>query len=162
MLGEVSLLESAIDFQLEIFTTFLNNGLHKPERSKRKNAHSLLEAPYGFYQSQNGYLAIAMSNLEPLLDLLVQAISGITWLSGNESDGPIPMGLAIADIFDGSDLTQGILTGLYQKAFHGLGCRIEVSLLESIFDCNLRCSQLILTMEAKIPIEPKPTMLTHI
>lgn len=67
---EVSLLESAIDFQLEIFTTYLNNGLQKSIRSKKNNAHCLLEAPYGVYKCQDGHIAIAMGNLEILLNTL--------------------------------------------------------------------------------------------
>ena len=49
---------------------------------------------------------------KPGQDLLVQAVSGLTWLSGNAGDGPVPMGLAVADIFAGTQLAQGILAKL--------------------------------------------------
>ncbi|MFG0255949.1 MAG: CaiB/BaiF CoA transferase family protein, partial [Rhodopirellula sp. JB053] len=67
-------------------------------------------------------------------DLLVQALSGLTFLSGNAADGPVPMGLAIADIFAGSHLTQGILACLVRKGITGEGGLVEVSMLESILD----------------------------
>lgn len=86
------------------------------------------------YAEVSGYGLIENWESKPGQDLLVQAISGITWLSGNSEDGPIPMGIAVADIFAGSHLTQGILAAIYQKAISGEGSRVEVSLLESIFD----------------------------
>ena len=67
---EVSLLESAVDFQLEIFTTLLNNGLIPPTRSETNNAHSLLEAPYGIYKTQNSHIAISMGSLDKLFSIL--------------------------------------------------------------------------------------------
>lgn len=67
---EVSLLESAIDFQLEIFTSYLNNGQEKPVRSKTNNAHVLLQAPYGLYQTSDGHIAIAMGKLTALFATL--------------------------------------------------------------------------------------------
>ncbi|AWV96740.1 CaiB/BaiF CoA transferase family protein [Arcticibacterium luteifluviistationis] len=66
----VNLLESAIDFQLEILTTYLNNGQEKPVRSETNNAHVLLQAPYGLYQTSDGYIAIAMGKLTELFNIL--------------------------------------------------------------------------------------------
>ncbi len=69
----------------------------------------------------------------PGQDLLVQAISGLTWLS-NSSDEPTPMGVAIVDILAGTHLTQGILAGLYQRSITNEGALVQVSMLESILD----------------------------
>lgn len=90
--------------------------------------------PSVVYAEVSGYGLIENWKKKPGQDLLVQAISGITWLTGNKSDGPIPMGLAVADMFAGTHLTQGILAGIYSKIMHNTGCKIEVSLLESILD----------------------------
>ncbi|AWV96741.1 CaiB/BaiF CoA transferase family protein [Arcticibacterium luteifluviistationis] len=90
--------------------------------------------PSVVYAEVSGYGLIENWKKKPGQDLLVQAISGIAWLTGNKEDGPIPMGLAVADIFAGAHLTQGILAGLYSKIIHKTGCKIEVSLLESILD----------------------------
>ena len=71
---------------------------------------------------------------KPGQDLLVQSLSGLTWLSGNRDDGPVPMGLAIADIFAGAQLCQGILAALVRRGIHGGGGLVEISMLESILD----------------------------
>lgn len=67
-------------------------------------------------------------------DLLLQSLSGLTWLSGNADDGPVPMGLAIADIFAGAHLVQGVLSCLVRRGIHGEGGLVEVSMLESVLD----------------------------
>ncbi len=71
---------------------------------------------------------------KPGQDLLIQSLSGLTWLSGNKDDGPVPMGLAIVDILSGEHLVQGLLAALVRKGIHGLGAKIEISMLESILD----------------------------
>ena len=71
---------------------------------------------------------------KPGQDLLVQALSGLTWLSGNAGDGPVAMGLAIVDIYAGSQLVQGILSCLVRKGATGEGGLVEVSMLEAILD----------------------------
>lgn len=71
---------------------------------------------------------------KPGQDLLLQSLSGLTWLSGNAGDGPVPMGLAIADIFAGAQLVQGILACLVRRGITGDGGLVEVSMLESILD----------------------------
>ncbi|WP_242132498.1 CaiB/BaiF CoA transferase family protein [Aestuariivivens marinum] len=71
---------------------------------------------------------------KPGQDLLLQSLSGLTWLSGNEHDGPVPMGLAIVDIISGAHLVQGILAALVRKSITGKGAKVAVSMLESILD----------------------------
>jgi len=58
---QTSLLEAMIDFQFEVLTTHLNDGNRLPERSAVNGAHPYLGAPYGVYQTADGYLAIAMT-----------------------------------------------------------------------------------------------------
>ena len=69
----------------------------------------------------------------PGQDLLLQAVSGLTWLS-NSSDAPTPMGVAIVDILAGTHLTQGILAALFQRSVRNEGALVQVSMLESILD----------------------------
>ena len=71
---------------------------------------------------------------KPGQDLLTQSLSGLTWLSGDASQGPVPMGLAIADMFASSHLVQGILACLVRRGVTGNGGLVEVSLIESILD----------------------------
>ncbi len=67
---QVSMMESAYDFQFETITTFLNDGGILPERSINNNANAYLGAPYGIYRTQNGYLSLAMASITVLGSLL--------------------------------------------------------------------------------------------
>lgn len=71
---------------------------------------------------------------KPGQDLLAQSMSGLAWLSGDDSDGPVPMGLAVADLTASAHLVQGILACLVRRGVSGQGGRVEVSLMESILD----------------------------
>ena len=70
----------------------------------------------------------------PGQDLLLQAISGLTYTTGNEDDLPVPFGIAIADIICGAHLVQGILAALIRRQKRDIGARIEVNLLASLLD----------------------------
>lgn len=73
---DTSLLEAMIDFQFEVLTTHLNDGGRVPERSSFNGAHAYLGAPYGVYETSDGYLAVAMTpSLEKLAELM--NISGL-------------------------------------------------------------------------------------
>ena len=69
-LVETSLIEALLDFQFEVITTHLNDGRRPPRRSAYRNAHAYLAAPYGVYDTANGYLALAMTHLPTLGKLL--------------------------------------------------------------------------------------------
>lgn len=69
-LVQISMMESAYDFQFETITTFMNDGGALPERSIKNNANAYLGAPYGIYQTADGYLALAMGSIPVLGKLL--------------------------------------------------------------------------------------------
>jgi crotonobetainyl-CoA:carnitine CoA-transferase CaiB-like acyl-CoA transferase len=71
---------------------------------------------------------------KPGQDLLVQSMSGLAWLSGNDGEPPVPMGIAVADLTASAHLVEGILACLVRRGVTGAGGRVEVSLLESILD----------------------------
>lgn len=62
---EVSLLESLLDFQFELLTTYFTSR-QLPQRSVHNNGHTLLGAPYGIYPTSKGFMAIAMVPLAKL------------------------------------------------------------------------------------------------
>jgi CoA:oxalate CoA-transferase len=70
----------------------------------------------------------------PGQDLLAQARSGLMWLTGNADDGPVPMGLAVADILAGAAAAQGVLAALVRRGRTGAGATVETSLLEVLLD----------------------------
>ncbi|MBL9055330.1 MAG: CoA transferase, partial [Rhodobacteraceae bacterium] len=67
---QTSLMEALLDFQFEVLTTHLNDGRRLPKRSDFRSAHAYLSAPYGVYQAADGWLAIAMTPLPKLADLM--------------------------------------------------------------------------------------------
>ncbi len=69
-LVEVSLLESVLDLQFEVLTTYLNDGGKLPQRSRINNANAYLGAPYGIYATADGFLALAMGSVTQLGELL--------------------------------------------------------------------------------------------
>ncbi len=70
----------------------------------------------------------------PGQDLLLQAVSGLTWLSNSHAEDPTPMGVAVVDILAGTHLAQGILASLYKRGVTGEGALVQVSMFESIMD----------------------------
>lgn len=67
-------------------------------------------------------------------DLLAQARSGVTWLNGDAGQGPVPFGLAIADMLAGAATAEGILAALVRRSITGTGALVETSLLEAMLD----------------------------
>ncbi|MBK6936876.1 MAG: CoA transferase [Chitinophagaceae bacterium] len=90
--------------------------------------------PKIIYAEINGYGTEGEWKDLPGQDLLLQAASGLTWLSNNNEENPTPMGVAVVDILAGTHLTQGILAALLQKGKTGEGALIQVSMFESILD----------------------------
>jgi crotonobetainyl-CoA:carnitine CoA-transferase CaiB-like acyl-CoA transferase len=75
---ETSLLEALVDFQFEVLTTYMNDGGRAPARSQFRNAHAYLAAPYGVYETRDGWLAIAMTPLDRLAKVIdLPAIAGL-------------------------------------------------------------------------------------
>ena len=61
------------------------------------------------YGSATGYGAEGPFKDRPGQDLLAQSISGLPWLNGRAGDPPIPVGLAVADIFTSTHLASGVI-----------------------------------------------------
>ncbi|WP_075590230.1 CaiB/BaiF CoA transferase family protein [Labilibacter marinus] len=66
----VSMLESILDFQFETITTYYHDGGEATVRTASNNAHAYLGAPYGVYETEDGYLALAMGAIPVLGELL--------------------------------------------------------------------------------------------
>jgi crotonobetainyl-CoA:carnitine CoA-transferase CaiB-like acyl-CoA transferase len=86
------------------------------------------------YGSISGYGEEGPWVKRPGQDLLAQARSGVMWLSGDDGDGPVPMGLAVGDMFAGAALAQGLLAGLVKRGMTGEGSHVQTSLLEALVD----------------------------
>ena len=91
-------------------------------------------APSVVYAEINGYGEVGPWKDLPGQDLLLQSVSGLTWLSNNNHTTPTPMGVAVVDILAGGHLVQGILASLYKRIISGEGALVQVSMFESILD----------------------------
>ena len=90
--------------------------------------------PKIIYGSATGYGTEGPLKDRPGQDLLAQSLSGLPWLSGRAGDPPVPVGLALADIFTSTHLASGVIALLLRRERTGVGGVIETSLLESMLD----------------------------
>lgn len=107
--------------------------------------------PRAVYATVTGYSNEGPWRDKPGQDLLAQSVSGLTWLSGDADQGPVPMGIAVADILAGAHLAQGILACLVRRAVTGRGGMVEVSLLESVLDLQFEALTTFLNDGGKPP-----------
>ncbi|WEK17676.1 MAG: CaiB/BaiF CoA-transferase family protein [Candidatus Pedobacter colombiensis] len=90
--------------------------------------------PNIIYGELSGYGVEVDGKGKPGQDLLLQSVTGLTWLSGNADSGPVAMGLSIVDMLAGSHLAQGILACLFRKITSKVGALVQVSMIESAYD----------------------------
>jgi crotonobetainyl-CoA:carnitine CoA-transferase CaiB-like acyl-CoA transferase len=109
---ELSLLESILDFQFELLTTFYANK-KQPKRSAVSNGNPLLAPPYGIYKTGDGYIAIAMTNL----DVLASAIDCLAILQYKQEHAFVERD-AIKDILTAHLITHATLYWLEKLHHH--------------------------------------------
>jgi len=89
------------------------------------------------YGSASGYGEEGPWKNRPGQDLLAQSISGLPWLNGSRADGPVPVGIAIADQITSCHIAQGVTALLLRRERTGLGGHAQTSLLEAMLDLQL-------------------------
>ncbi len=89
---------------------------------------------------------------KPGQDLLVQSMSGLTWLNGNAGNPPMPFALSVVDSYTGVHLAEGILAALFRRNRTGQGGRIEVSLMESALDMQFEVITSYLNDGGRLPV----------
>jgi crotonobetainyl-CoA:carnitine CoA-transferase CaiB-like acyl-CoA transferase len=68
---EVNLLASAVAAQSEQAVHFLNTDIGEPDRGTVMHAHPYIPAPYGFYATKDGYLALSSGRQIPELSRIL-------------------------------------------------------------------------------------------
>ncbi len=68
----------------------------------------------------------------PGQDLLIQAMTGIPWLTGKRDDLPVVPGVSLADLAAGLHIVYGVLAALYSREQTGKGQRVDVNLYSSL------------------------------
>jgi len=111
--------------------------------------------PNIIYAEISGYGTKSELKDLPGQDLLLQSLTALTWLSGNQEDGPVPMGLSIVDMLAGAHLAQGILAALYRKVTHNVGAMVQVSMLESAFDFQFETITTYFNDGGELPVRTK-------
>ena len=104
------------------------------------------------YASITGYGSEGPWVERPGQDLLAQSRSGLMWLNGDEHQGPVPFGLAVADILAGANIVQGVLAGLVRRGVTGQGLHVETSLLESLIDLQFEVLTTHLNDGGRLPV----------
>lgn len=65
-------------------------------------------------------------------DVIAQGMGGLMSYNGEEGRPPVRVGVAVADVFAGSLITQALLAALYRREKTGVGTRADVNLLEGV------------------------------
>ena len=87
--------------------------------------------PAVVYASISGFGSGEKGAALPGYDLMVQAISGLMSLTGDQDGGPFRAGISVFDVIAGLHATIGILSALNLRHTTGRGQHVEVSLLAS-------------------------------
>lgn len=86
------------------------------------------------YAEISGYGKEGSWKNKPGQDLLLQAVTGLAYTTGNATDAPVPFGLSIADYLCGAQMVQGILAALIRRQKTNQGTLVSMSLMESLLD----------------------------
>jgi crotonobetainyl-CoA:carnitine CoA-transferase CaiB-like acyl-CoA transferase len=97
--------------------------------------------PEIIYASSSGYGQSGPASARPGQDLLIQALSGIMFLTGRDDDPPSACGIGISDQYTGLHLAIGILAALLHRERTGAGQQLDVDLLT----CTIAAQQQELT-----------------
>lgn len=97
--------------------------------------------PRIIYASSSGYGQSGPYLKRPGQDLLIQALSGVMFLTGRKEDPPTAMGVGITDQYTALHIVIGVLAALAHRAETGIGQKIEVDL----FSCTVAMQQQELT-----------------
>jgi crotonobetainyl-CoA:carnitine CoA-transferase CaiB-like acyl-CoA transferase len=97
--------------------------------------------PRLIYASSSGYGQSGPYVKRPGQDLLIQALSGLMFLSGRKGDPPLALGVGITDQYTALHIVIGVLAALHHRDETGEGQKVEVDL----FSCTVAMQQQELT-----------------
>jgi CoA:oxalate CoA-transferase len=84
------------------------------------------------YGSISGFGSDAGPGAPKALDTVIQALSGVMYVSGRESDPPVRVGLTIADLTAALFGVIGVLSAVHQARRTGGGQHVDVSMLGAL------------------------------
>jgi CoA:oxalate CoA-transferase len=89
--------------------------------------------PRLIYASSSGYGNVGRYRDRPAMDLTVQAMVGVTSVTGYPDQPPVKAGVAVADFAAGVHLYGGIVTALLRRERTGEGGTVEVAMFDAAF-----------------------------
>jgi CoA:oxalate CoA-transferase len=88
--------------------------------------------PRLIYTSISGYGHSGPYMKEPAYDIVIQGMSGVMSITGQQDGVPTRVGTSIGDIVPGLFTTVGIMMALYSRTFTGEGQRLDVAMFDSL------------------------------
>ena len=101
------------------------------ERLRLDYENCRAENPRIVYASISGFGQDGPYRLRPGFDQIAQGMGGLMWITGLPGQGPVRVGVPIADLSAGLYAALGILTALLQREETGEGQWVHTSLLEA-------------------------------
>lgn len=89
--------------------------------------------PRIIYASISGFGLEGPMAGRPCYDVVAQALGGMMSMTGPEGGEMVKVGPAIADNYSGTYLSLGIACALFQRERSGLGRRLDVSMVDTVF-----------------------------
>lgn len=89
--------------------------------------------PRLIYASISGFGLEGPMAARPCYDVVAQAMGGMMSMTGTEGGEPVKVGPAIADNYSGTYLALGVAMALFQRERTGLGRRLDVSMVDTVF-----------------------------
>ncbi len=110
--------------------------------------------PGVIYASASGYGPGGPYVNRPGQDMLIQAISGLAAVTGDDEDGARPVGVSAVDHHGAMILAMSILAALINRNRTGAGCRVDVNLLSAALDLQMESLTCFLN-------GPRPETIRH-
>lgn len=108
--------------------------------------------PRLIYASISGFGQTGPYAKRPGFDQIAQGMGGLMSVTGAAGQGPMRVGIPIADLCAGHFCAQGILLALYEREKSGKGQWLHTSLLQSMI-AMLDFQAARWTMEGKVPVQ---------
>jgi len=94
------------------------------------------------YASISGFGQDGPYRLRAGVDQIAQGMGGLMWITGEPGQGPMRVGIAVADVSSGLLAANGVLTALLEREVSGQGQWVQTSLLQAqIFICDFQAAR---------------------
>ena len=89
--------------------------------------------PRIIYGSISGFGLTGDLAARPAYDIVAQAMSGMMSVTGFQDGPPCKIGPSVGDNYSGAYLCMGILMALYEREKTGVGRRVDVAMMDTLF-----------------------------